>query len=455
MTVLAVLAGASTDRLMDFSAALLFLGLLAAVAYVWPVFTATLFLVLGPLGDVFNMTPLASRFQGVSFAAVRPVDAVLTAMLLAVVARVIASVGRREQRFPAVLRWSLSLFALWVLAEIVRNITTYGLSAPGEFRFRYLILSLPVYIGVFFARSRDRRQLLKLTILVATVVSLCFIPLIGMLKGWAVGPDSRFLPAVLSLGLTLGWIALYLSVRYGVLRVSPTVVWSLALPIAGLVLVDSHRSVWLVALVVPIVLLLVGELGSVRIPGWTVPVGAVAGLAAITMLGLGLVSVPNLVTRAEAFTAPRQDATASWRETQWQAQLAVWRHHPLVGQGFGGYWSAGEAYGSSDVSPHSLYVQTLVKLGFAGLALFVAVLTSVAFVLMRALAQSRRAGLRRGLDHMLMVMGVVGLVAMLVFGVAYAFDYYSLLFVGLGMAAAVSKTVRVREVGKELNSSSA
>jgi len=295
---------------------------------------------------------------------------------------------------------------------------------------------MPVYVALLFSKAKERRQLLKITILLATLVTLCFVPLIGVMKGWGVGPESRFLPSLLSLGLALGWIALFVAVRAGALHMSMAFVWLLALPVAGLVLADGHRSVWLVLLAVPIILILVGELQP-RVASWILPVSAIFGLILVVVFAAGVDLVPYVTVRARAFTAPSSDRDASWRQSQWQAQLTIWRRDPLAGEGLGGYWSAGQEYGAANVEPHSLYVQTLVKLGGVGLALMLALALSIALLLARALARLRRLGHHDEPDHALIVMGVVGLTAVLVYGVAYALDYYALLFVGLGIAAAV------------------
>ena len=429
--------GVSADRALLLLAAALFLALLTGIAHQWPTFTVLLFLLFGPLADVLHVTSSGAVLQGLSVGAIRPVDAVLTAMLAAALYRGVALAWARTGHVPTALRWTAILLAGWIILEVARNVTTYGLSAAGEFRYRYLVLAMPAYIALSFTRVEQRRHLVHAAILTATVLTLCFVPLIGLTKGWAVGPESRFLPAVLSVGLVLGWTALFLAVRAGVIRISTTLVWLFALPVAGLVLVDGHRSVWLVALAIPLTLLVLGELVSARVTGWLVPVGAVVGLIVVGLLAVGVNPVPYVETRAEAFTAPASDTTAIWRRTQWQAQLQVWRQNPVVGQGFGGYWSAGEAYGSADVSPHSLYVQTLVKLGIVGLGLLVALGISIAVVLAQALGNLRRLRRRDSVDYVLVVMGLIALAAVFVYGVAYALDYYALLFVGLGLAAAV------------------
>lgn len=412
--------------------------LLVGIAYHWRLATMIMFIALGPLTLVFHMTSWGEPLQSVTVAGVRPVDALLVAMLAAATYRAVGLALGRGQRFPTVLRWTAILLAAWIVLEIARNVATYGSSAAGEFRYRYLVLALPAYVALSFNRPEERRRLLEVVILSAAVLTLGLVPLIGILKGWGLGPESRFLPSAASLGLVLGWFALSLAVRSGVFRLSMTLVWVLALPLAGLVLVDGHRSVWLVTLAILLSLVLTREVGSVLTSGWVIPGTAVVGLIIVSVLLAGATPAPHLAARAKAFTDPNMDATASWRQTQWQAQIRVWRQSPLEGQGFGGYWSAGTAYGSSDVSPHNLYVQTLVKLGGVGLALLLAVAAAIAAVLTRELAELRRLGRRDELDYVLVLMGLVGLAAVLVYGVSYALDYYALLFVGLGLAAATA-----------------
>jgi O-antigen ligase len=414
------------------------LALLAAIAYRWSMFTMAAFLVLGPFSNILHMTYAGPLVEGMSIGAVRPIDALLVAMMGATLVRIVVlSLRQQDYRFQAGVRSFGALLVAWFVLEIVRNIVGYGLSAPGEFRYLYLVLVLPVYVAVFFVGAEERRRLLKAVVLTATLITLCCVPVIGLMKGWGVGPTSRFLPSVISLGLVLGWVAFYLAVRAGGLRVSPRVVWLLALPVAALVLVDGHRSVWLVTLVTPITLLLVGEFKLGHVSGRIVPVGAAIGLLFTMVIAAGVNPVPYVAARSQAFIAPDRDRTANWREVQWEAQLEVWRQHRLLGQGFGGYWTAGKVYGGSGLAPHSLYVQTLAKIGVVGLTFLLGLVVSVAVLLTRAIVRFRRMGRRGELDYALVVMGVTALVAALVYGIGYPLDYYALLFVGLGVAAAV------------------
>ena len=82
------------------------------------------------------------------------------AMLGAAAYRAVALALTHKNRFPPALRWTVILLAGWVLLEIARNVAMYGLSAPGEFRYRYLVLAMPVYIALSFTQVEQRRRLL-------------------------------------------------------------------------------------------------------------------------------------------------------------------------------------------------------------------------------------------------------------------------------------------------------
>lgn len=106
---------------------------------------------------------------------------------------------------------------------------------------------------------------------------------------------------------------------------------------------------------------------------------------------------------------------------------------PLFGQGFGGYWDVyvPELGARVITSPHSVYVQTLVKVGLVGLASLLAWFG----VCIRLLAQV--VVLRDGGNSpqwVLVVMGLVAIAATLAYGSVYALDFWPLAWLGLGLA---------------------
>jgi len=62
--------------------------------------------------------------------------------------------------------------ALSMIFQILRNYGSYGMSAPGEFRFRYLILIIPIYLVVFLKTHGARKKLFNFC---------CFSPLLSPL----------------------------------------------------------------------------------------------------------------------------------------------------------------------------------------------------------------------------------------------------------------------------------
>ena len=76
------------------------------------------------------------------------------------------------------------------------------------------------------------------------------VPIIGQLKGWSIGPEARFFPASISLGLLYGLLALSLGKKYRIIKINEILYW-LIFVISGLmIIIDSHRSVWIATVAV-------------------------------------------------------------------------------------------------------------------------------------------------------------------------------------------------------------
>ena len=93
-----------------------------------------------------------------------------------------------------------ALFAAWLGVEVVRNVRQFGIASPGEFRFEYLGLAVVPYLCVVSRDAVTQRRMLWLLLAATLWVPLALVPVIGALKGWYVGPSSRFFPADVSLG---------------------------------------------------------------------------------------------------------------------------------------------------------------------------------------------------------------------------------------------------------------
>jgi O-antigen ligase len=425
---------------------------LAFAVYRLPVvsLSALVVVTLGP--RLFEMT--GGPFQDVNLllGKLSLSDAIMFAMMLAVALKAAVSFTKPRRLLGALpLAVCLSMLFAWIPVEVLRNVDVYGIHTVGQFRFSYLVLVTPVYAAMFLRSSRQRRRFCVFLLVFSVGVTLAAVPVIGYLKGWGIGPHSRFFPAWVSLGLMYGWIAMLLMSERGVLRTPKWVARGLGFPVAAMVVFDSHRSVWLAGLVLVVYLLVAGRV-SAALRARIIALAAVvvaAFSATASIRGLGLWSYVE--SRGTAIFNPTADPTASWRISIWEANFARWRQHPLAGEGFGAYYQANALQGLPEtMQPHNYYVQTLVVMGAIGLVLLMAVVIVAAVTFLRALRRQGSAD-RRSLDGTLATLGLGILLSALAFCSAYAIDPYSCLWVGVGLAAALgSQGISVSPVAEPL-----
>jgi len=348
----------------------------------------------------------------------------------------VAILMRRTQRSRAE-KWLLAMaFAVVVIlvGAILRNLGSFGLGALGEFRMRYLMLGLPVYLALGMDVRRSRDAVARILVWAPIIGVMVFLPILGTLQGWAVGPSSRFFPSAVSLMLV--YSAVWLSMdRTQVGGPARRLLKYASFPlIAAVVLADGHRSVWLVAAVTLLMLVILGVVRLDRIWSWGLAGIAVAA-AAVVVIELAGVDVIDYVTlRSAAFVNPTADTTSYWRLAVWRAYLEPIRQHLVFGEGLGGYWGIFVPEFDADIvtMPHSIYIQTLVKLGIAGLG----VLLLWFWTAWRALWQARRRYASSGSQQdVLIVMGLVAIVGSLTYGTVYSFEPWSFGWIGLALAS--------------------
>ena len=409
------------------------LGTAVLVAMFFPMTTVVAFIIAGVLPDVFQMTNyLPWDFAALGWGINAP-DVVLFSMCGAIILE--TPIARRKVAKQNSLGLSIYIvfFILWLSLEILRNVTAYGRSAPGEFRYRYFILVLPLYISLFFPSVEERKKLFKALIFISIFFTLACIPIIGSLKGWSVGPESRFLPSSISLGLAYGLTAIFLGKKYRLLKLSSIYLWIISIPVGILILIDSHRSAWLALLVLLLSLFFLKEIRLGKVLSWSIP-SVLAGLVIWIVIGLsGLNVIEYITTRGSALINPSEDPSGAWRVAQWETQISKFYSSPVLGEGFGGYWGL---EGDIGVSPHNLYVQTLVKIGIVGLFLYLMVVFKV-FSAMRNWIKAQRTGSNP--EIAIVLTALVVLIAAHAFYMVYSFEYYTWLFVGLGIAVIKDK----------------
>lgn len=335
------------------------------------------------------------------------------------------------------------LFFLWMLFEIIRNIGQYGLSAPGEFRTRYLILVLPFYIALNFNTIESRKKLAKFLIYISYFIPLLYIPVVGMLKGWSFGAEDRFLSASIYLGMVYGLTLIWLSNKYRYLKFSKKILIVSLFPFIFFFIIDSHRSVWLATAVILGLLTYLNEL-KVRRYYKVIPVILVLGAILIRSINdMGFDLSNYIEQRGSAFLNPEADATSNWRLIMWTAQLEKFAESPILGEGFGGYWTVVFPNGQIvNISPHSYYVQTLVKVGIIGMALYLIIV----FKLFRKLRIFLKKAKKKFNPEMpLIILGFCVLITMHVYYIVYSLEYYSLIYLGLAIAVVLDKKYYLNE----------
>ena len=413
------------------------------IAFRFPLLTVFLLIIFAVLPTVFQMIPKYSDdWMKVGFG-IRIQDVIMVSMLGAVIIKVVLSNRKKFTQNNLGVSVYIILFVLWISFEIERNVSVYGLSAPGEFRYRYLILTIPLYIAIFISSPDRRKKLLKLLIASSLFFPIMCVPIIGQLKGWSIGPEARFFIASISLGLLYGLLALSLGKKYRIIKINVILYW-LVFVISGLmILIDSHRSVWIAAVAVGASLFWIKENNySKKMNNTLLEVFSIIIILAITNQLLIFKTNTNLF---DYITGRTSDLTkldesynnnVSWRVVQWKTQMGKYYDSPIIGEGFGSYWGFSGIKGDLGVFPHNLYVQTLIKIGTVGMLLYLIIILKIFVNFNRGLKNNK---LRSDPNSSIIVIGFVILFTSHVFYIAYSFEYYSLLFIGLGIAGIKDK----------------
>ena len=101
------------------------------IAYKFPLFTVFLLFVTGMSIRIFSSTRFFDEEYSLIGLGVRAEDIVMVSMAIAVFIRVFFTNNIKNYLRTTIGKISLFLF-LWLMWETIRNITLYGISAPGE-----------------------------------------------------------------------------------------------------------------------------------------------------------------------------------------------------------------------------------------------------------------------------------------------------------------------------------
>ena len=266
---------------------------------------------------------------------------------------------------------------------------------------------------------------------------MMFLILIGFFRGGYVhkfrfAAYAKWLYQHGSLGLLWGTLGLYLMHKFGFWRRSNALFFILIFSSLGLTVIASHRSVWLAAFISIAMLIMMGYFKFSNI----VKMGAVMFIAALvinfTYSEIDLVGFVQ--ERLIALTDPTEDETANWRYLVWQDALEQSKAFPLEGKGLGNYFSTRLPNGVIvEVMLHNQYIQLIYQIGAIGLILYLGFIIQMYMRLRRTYRETHDPFYR-----MIAVLNMVIIVGASAYYIAYEYEPFTWLFVGLGLAVTLS-----------------
>ena len=359
-------------------------------------------------------------------------DPILFCMLGAMTLKLLVGDSRaRATYFKEISIWSI--FMLWMIFELARSVTMFGLVSPlGEFRTYFREILIIPYIAIFANTRQEQWRMFK----VLMWITLIMIP-IGLFRGSYVhnfrfAAYSKWLYQHGSLGLVWGTVGLYLMHRFGYWR-HGNIKFALLIALSmGLTVIASHRSVWLACAVCMLMLFLMGHLrlGNLFKMGIVMLSAALIINFAYSEIDLAAFIEERLV----ALTNPTQDETANWRYLIWMDAIEQSKAHILEGKGLGNYFMTRAPNGLIVTKMlHNQYIQLLYQVGLVGLLLYLGFLVQIFIRL--------RKTYRETYDPFYKMISLIAIIVLLgasAYYIAYDFEPFTWLFVALGVAVSLS-----------------
>lgn len=323
---------------------------------------------------------------------------------LAVLVMVVALPGRRRLRLPSLgVLWAVVAYSMWALASAGWTINPDSSFSQGGtgYALASLVLSIVFMLGMamFVQSERDLRRLLITVWACSTVTGLVSIEqyLSGVNRTVGLAGDANFFAAVQVAAVPLQAI---LATRVRGTGVRLAVLLGLAVTVGSVVTSLSRGGLLALAAVV---LMLLFQ------PARTFFRTRARKRAFLTAIAVGtaiLLAASFSALSARTSSLFNSGDGGSGRTNLWRAALTGWHEHELAGMGFGAFIGQSNAlllrtpgvdFSAYALRPtgqfvHNAYLESLVELGVVGLALFLAVLVSVALALRRTARLAAAAG---------------------------------------------------------------
>ena len=322
-----------------------------------------------------------------------------------------------------------------VAISYLRGTIAFGLqSATNDFRFLYYFGAIVLYFSTCTFDHYELRNIMYTwfagtAILVVLAMSRWLAIVVpSFLDFIPVPPGSRLRVLHAGLALIMGQSLL-------ILLLSHHRRWSVGIPIiitailAITVLLLQHRTTW-------VVFIITGALVFWKKPNLRSRVSLVAVSILLLLLALGLTMVgPQIFSalKLSATSATSSHSTFSWRIDGWRALLShMSAGDYFFGMPFGEPYFFKEIHERGNISPHSLYVSTIARIGLPGLLLFVG-------LYLRTLGKLANHPFTTETPYLSSDILWFILVGQLVYGIAYSLPFSQGIFLGLAMAMAGGK----------------
>ena len=273
----------------------------------------------------------------------------------------------RPGKIAAILKENifLTMFLALMVLYVVLYTPVYGQSAVGEARKLYFIFLIPLLAGIAIKTPADlRRFLVTIVWAAAGVATFAF--------GTAVASGSIFRPINAQGALIIALAAALMLIHriYKMVLIGPLADKLLLVLLFAGAIMAGHRTVWLA---IGSGLLLALWLYRSK-QGLIAKVLGVISIM-IALIGIGIALFPETGARFgrafEGILNPQADDTASWRIEGWQSHLERLQQdgNLLFGEGLGSYYGRSDE-GGHVPSPHSAYVEMILKFGLFGLVVY-------------------------------------------------------------------------------------
>jgi hypothetical protein len=330
------------------------------------------------------------------------------------------------RRFVSALKQNpfLSIFIALVVLYLIIDTPIWGKRAIGEARKLYFMFLIPWLAAVVIKNPADLRRFLVIIVCAAAGVAI-----VGFGTAVSSGNIIRPINSQAALYLALAAFLMLIHRIYRIVLIGPILDRVLLWLFFVAAITAGHRTVWLaIGSGLLLALCLYGTRQAVIVRVFLAIIIMIAGL------GVGIALFPKTGERlGVAFGGilnPQADATASWRIEGWQQHFDRLRQggNLLFGERLGTYYGL-DADGLRP-SPHSAYVEMILKFGLFGLALY----SLLVFKFVRNSLAVRKT-LGTGPMRAWLETGILTFVAAHVYSAGYSYEPTMLMFLAVGNSA--------------------